>query len=207
MNKNIHYPEDKLILKKLASYTGVAAAAMLLLPANSHAEIKYYDPDDILISNDNRAYDIDINKDNITDFQIALNTSSYISTTFYTYYYSSMNMRNIINGNLVVANNDFISKLSENMYIGPTAQWDNAAVFCEGTGSYFDSTTRGNWTEDAYKKFIGIKFKISGEDHYGWIRASVYSKMYNMVVTIHDWAYEDKPGVPIKAGQTGNSSY
>ncbi len=207
MNKNIQHPEDKLILKKLASYTGFAAAAMLLLPSNSHAEIRYVDPDDVMIYNDNRAYDIDLNKDNITDFKIGLNTFSYFSTTFYTYYYSSMTMRRVMNDNRVMAFDDFVTKLSENMYIGPNGQWDDVAVFCEGTGSYFDVTTRGNWTEDAYKKFIGIKFKISGEDHYGWIRASVHSTMYNMVVTVHDWAYEDEPGVSIKAGQTETSSY
>lgn len=208
MKNNKQHSEDKLILKKLASYTGVAAAAVLLLPANSRADVHYFDPEDIIIDDNNTSYGLDINNDNYSDFKIGLNTDSYYNSTYYTYFYSFMTMSAMLNINYMIASNDFIKKLPENMTVGPDGPWDNVAVFCHGTGFYFGtSIIRGDWKESAEEKFIGVKFKISGKDHYGWIRASVASTMCYMKVTIHDWAYEDKPGVSIKTGQTENSSY
>jgi hypothetical protein len=48
-------------------------------------------------------------------------------------------------------------------------------------------------------KYIGVKFTISGNTHYGWILAS----FSNLTVTIKEYAYEGIPNTAINAGDTG----
>jgi len=48
-------------------------------------------------------------------------------------------------------------------------------------------------------RYLGFKFLIDGQVHYGWARVSV-PDIYDVVVT--GYAYETIPGKGIKAGQT-----
>lgn len=48
------------------------------------------------------------------------------------------------------------------------------------------------------KGYLGVRFQISGETHYGWIRFMADDDLKNG--RIMDWAYEDQPNTPIKAG-------
>jgi hypothetical protein len=50
--------------------------------------------------------------------------------------------------------------------------------------------------------FVGIKFKISGSYHFGWIRAHANIGPSNAVsASVIDWAYNDVAGASIKAGE------
>ncbi len=49
------------------------------------------------------------------------------------------------------------------------------------------------------EKFIGVRFYIGTEQHYGWIRVSMGDLLDPL--TIVDWAYEQTPGVKIRAGE------
>ena len=51
------------------------------------------------------------------------------------------------------------------------------------------------------EKYIGVRFYIGTEQHYGWIRASIGAHLEPM--TIVDWAYEETPGVGILTGDIG----
>lgn len=57
----------------------------------------------------------------------------------------------------------------------------------------------GNWSADTQTNFIGVRFNIGANTHYGWIRLTVDN--INHRLTIHDYAYEDTPDTPINAGQ------
>ena len=48
-------------------------------------------------------------------------------------------------------------------------------------------------------KYIGLKFKIDSNTHYGWVRVNV--NKYSTAITIKDYAYEDIPDLGIKAGE------
>lgn len=48
------------------------------------------------------------------------------------------------------------------------------------------------------KGYLGVRFQISGNTHYGWIRFAADEDMKSGRIV--DWAYEDQPDTPIKAG-------
>ena len=50
--------------------------------------------------------------------------------------------------------------------------------------------------------YIGVRFFIDGEQHYGWIRLGMSDELEPM--TIVDWAYEDVPGIGIITGDAAN---
>jgi hypothetical protein len=54
----------------------------------------------------------------------------------------------------------------------------------------------GPWRGVQYG-LLGVSFEINSQTHYGWIRMSDVSPV---TFVLHDWAYETRPGVPIKAG-------
>ncbi len=56
----------------------------------------------------------------------------------------------------------------------------------------------GNFS-DQLPGFLGVKFKIAAETHYGWIQYKANSDA--SVGTVIDWAYEDIPGKAIKTGE------
>ena len=68
-------------------------------------------------------------------------------------------------------------------WIGPSS----SGFYAIGYGDFFGQ-----------ERYIGIRFYIGTEQHYGWIRVSLGE--YIDPVTIIDWAYESTPGVGINTG-------
>jgi hypothetical protein len=63
--------------------------------------------------------------------------------------------------------------------------------YAYGYGDFFEET-----------KFIGVRFYIGANQHYGWIRVRLGE--YIDPVTIIDWAYESTPGLGILTGDGGD---
>ena len=61
----------------------------------------------------------------------------------------------------------------------------------------------GNWG-NVRNGYLGLKFNISGETHYGWARLNVRERVwpFSVVATITGYAYETIPNKPIIAGKT-----
>jgi hypothetical protein len=55
----------------------------------------------------------------------------------------------------------------------------------------------GEWLGWTGYRYLGFRFMISGETHYGWARIS------GGVRRLRDWAYESEPDTPILAGDNG----
>ncbi len=55
-------------------------------------------------------------------------------------------------------------------------------------------------------RYLGVKFLISGQTHYGWIRLTVITEPRGMSATITGYAYETIANKPIKAGQTSEAA-
>jgi hypothetical protein len=68
-----------------------------------------------------------------------------------------------------------------------------------GQQTYYQTDAVGLWP-GVGQKFMGLKFKIGEDTHYGWVRLSVAENCQSF--TIYDYAYEDVAGRGIKAGQT-----
>jgi len=71
--------------------------------------------------------------------------------------------------------------------------WDGDENFLV---AYVDVGGSGPWHRIQYG-LLGVSLQINGRTHYGWIRMSDVSQVSFI---LHDWAYETRPGVPIKAG-------
>jgi hypothetical protein len=60
----------------------------------------------------------------------------------------------------------------------------------------------GSWV-NVNNRYLGIKFEINGETHYGWARLSVQVQLpLTVTATLTGYAYETVPNKSIVAGQT-----
>jgi len=59
----------------------------------------------------------------------------------------------------------------------------------------------GYWA-NVRNRYLGLKFEINGQIHYGWARLSVQRQQYHLTATLTGYAYETIPNTEIKAGQT-----
>ncbi|MBE9490507.1 MAG: T9SS type A sorting domain-containing protein, partial [Bacteroidetes bacterium] len=62
----------------------------------------------------------------------------------------------------------------------------------------YSSGSRGNWSNKD-DKYLGLRFNISGNTHYGWARLTV--SVAGSTWVIKDYAYNTIPDEPITAGQ------
>ncbi|MFA6617722.1 MAG: T9SS type A sorting domain-containing protein [Candidatus Neomarinimicrobiota bacterium] len=184
--------EEKLLKNKVAGYSVLAGAALLLTPSAAEGEIIYHDPEDIVVDSSNATVDIDIDQDGSADFKIYYNL-------YYSYYSSSVSFDiNALDQNYVSGQSSSVKKLSNNVLISADNSWEKKPVFfnVDSAGS-----TWGNWPPNSKEQYFGIKFLISGNTHYGWVKASVERSVGgDLLLTVHDWAYENTPDTPIKTG-------
>lgn len=63
----------------------------------------------------------------------------------------------------------------------------------------------GSWDVPGAGNYLGIRFQINGETHYGWARVYVRFGFYSYVdALLTGYAYETEPNKPIRAGDTGS---
>ena len=67
----------------------------------------------------------------------------------------------------------------------------------------------GSWAGFDITRFVGIRFQINGETHYGWARLTVRFGTYSYVdalLTGYALTYDTIPDKPIVAGDTGSAN-
>jgi hypothetical protein len=70
-------------------------------------------------------------------------------------------------------------------------------------GTYFIS---GEWA-NTKNRYVGVKFVINGEVHYGWLGfRSVTTEFSKVTATLAGWAYETEPNKAIVAGDMGGAA-
>lgn len=102
----------------------------------------------------------------------------------------------------ILKRNGVPAKLNPGETITPSAAWDNGGTLV----STFPSDP-ANWRTDAADKYLGFRFKetFSSPDwHYGWIKLSVAEDASSF--TIKEWAYNQQPNQPVKAGEKSNTT-
>ncbi|MFH1051931.1 MAG: T9SS type A sorting domain-containing protein [bacterium] len=177
---------------------------------NLLSEIIYTDliPDKILspAAGSGQNYQIDMNVDNAGEFYIQVNNMSEG--------YESVKIAGIIRGNQIAGDGDtndvmnfFPLCLALNEVIGENTsylwfnnwdeQWDHelSVAICG-----FGINEPGHWAGGLKDKYLGVRFIIQGNYHYGWL--SIEIPAIPNTVTIKGFAYESTPNLPIKAGET-----
>ncbi|HZQ70844.1 MAG TPA: hypothetical protein VFA68_20120 [Terriglobales bacterium] len=188
-------------LNKGLNYYALAASAagvtLLSLSQPANAEV-IFTPANITTGAPGSTFNLDLNNDGIPDFTIkgygdgvynafmAINVTGageaiqFVKTcvgTLGTYcsYAAALNQGDKIPGKLLNTDGVIIEVANANAYKGV---WSNVQ-----------------------NHFLGLKFKISGQTHYAWVRMSVRAQPANLKAHISGYAYENTPNKAILAGQ------
>jgi hypothetical protein len=92
---------------------------------------------------------------------------------------------------------EFAQALSRGARIGPTGFFLPKKAIIEQTYSIY---YQGSWLNQGVH-YLGVRFPINGQMHYGWVRLEV---TWGIDGEMDGFAYETRPDTPINAGQTGS---
>jgi len=208
MKSSNHNSSSGNLHKRIKAYSAMAGAFVTLTPASQaavvHTEI---DPDTMIFSG--TTLFIDLNGDQINDISLMAESDS----TFYTGTSVQLNlaMAFVGSGNAIAGASSTYSTFggSTTTYqiaygLNPGIPISNSMSFNSGTephvlGQYLVSygTWMGNFV-DVVDKFLGVRFLINGNVHYGWVRLDVeLSGASAPKITVKGYAYEDVPNTQI----------
>lgn len=107
----------------------------------------------------------------------------------------------------------YVAALFRGAQVGPSAQFSSAKSAtiertAQSTSNEFsvcgiNRQLKGNFPGNTPDRFIGVKFLINGEIHYGWVRLSLDTTAFNnceVVSKITAYAYETEANKPITIG-------
>jgi hypothetical protein len=203
--------------RQLNAYAQMATAAgvsLLALAATSEARVVYTETNQV--TQDGFPIYIDLNHDGIKDFLVR--TSFYQGSSGLEIGLSAAGYRNANNrvagARFSTGGGYFVSAayaLPAGARIGPKGNFSVGSPFMalevfDGVGS--TDSDFGAWAgggKGVTDRYLGLKFVIDGEIHYGWARFSVtlgHERQFDDVTgTLTGYAYETVPGKPIIAGQ------
>lgn len=184
--------------RRLASYAAAAGAASIgALALATLAEAKVvYTPKNVQIPVNFGivGYGLDLNNDGIADFNLGNELSDSMGGQV---------AAPAVRGNRVLGAGRYASALASGANIGPAGPFAHRA---DGTlmarWAYFSSvfSTRGPW-KSSKDRYLGFKFLVNGEYHFGWARLSIHIK----TMTLTGYAYETVANTPITAGEETES--
>jgi hypothetical protein len=152
---------------------------------------------------------IDLNHDGINDFSFSLSSFAYHS------FDAALEVRALTGGEVVGNEGKFprpyASALVRGAKIGPPAHFSagaaGSATIARSHGEDINSTfysrkTYGKWGGNPPNRYLGVKFLIDGEIHYGWVRLTVIWGPHrnDISATITAYAYESVANKPTFAG-------
>jgi hypothetical protein len=181
---------------RLTAYATAATAAgvgVLALAAPSEAEV-VYTPTHLqlrAVYGGVPAYKLDLNGDGIADFEL-------INSTFGHGGDQSAKPRG---RNQVLGAGPYASALSSGAAIGPNGPFNGASFMARWINSSGSIFSHGPWV-NVRDRYLGFRFLIQGEYHFGWARISLdYGLMH-----LTGYAYETVANQPITAGQETGSA-
>jgi hypothetical protein len=188
--------------KKLVGYAAAAAAAGVAVLAGTPpaaAEVVYTP---VNVSIRNGPYGIDLNHDGIVDYTLQFCGEDVCGSSH------EQGLQLVLGkGNQVLSNG---KALSHGALIGPadkfTSNTSYGGVLLAVAGQYSKSWFFGEWAP-GINKYLGFKFLIDGQVHYGWARMKV-TDWYkpNGVVQLEGYAYERIAGKGLPAGLVPHSN-
>jgi len=203
----------------LLAYAAAATAAgvgILALSTPADAEIVYTATHQIMKPGSGILH-LDLNNDGINDFKFedgyftsifarrgAFPTGNTSRVTGYLYVIGS------VATNRAVANNKgFALALPHGAKVGSAGQFGSGSRlglmgYCNAVGGN-GSTNYGPWDRGARDRYLGFKFLISGEIHYGWARLNVARSRCGITAILTGYAYETVANTPIITGKTSGA--
>jgi hypothetical protein len=217
-------PLTSAIEKKLLGYAVLATAsgvAVLALSQSSEAKVIYTATHQKMPINS--AFSLDVNGDGIPDFTFFAGTELG-GARRETYTFNSdadMEVFGVTKSNQLWGEMEFrtigdfpvVSALSAGVKIGPGGKFATSNFWMGGVSatdgeqpSYFGPWAPKGGNEKA--RYVGLKFVMDGETHYGWARFNVQMRQPtkgNLQAYLTGYAYETVPNGPILAGKTSGA--
>ncbi len=213
--------------QRLKAYSALSSGVLIASVAG--AQIVYTDVNpDVTINSTNSYYDVDMNNNSTLDFRLLHQPISSVVNTTYMGVPITVNVNgdaiaigagtNALIGATSTINSNTVyvpSALALNTPINASASWKTSpatygtqtlAVKVDVTipaFGYSGTETGGNWLGET-DKYLGVKFTVGTNTHYGWIRLDVASDASSAV--IKDFAYDATPDAPILAGDMVTTS-
>jgi len=199
---------SEVIERRAKSYSIAAAAAgvsLLALAQPAEAEVLSTRK---IISIGSTPVTIDFNRDGVADFQFQLNSYS----IYHEGDFENASVRPLAHGAVVgepgPPRGDFYaSALDRGTKIGPSLHFSSGGgamiergvvAFCFIICSSVSGHLYGNWA-NVTNRYLGVKFLIDGDTHYGWVRLTVTGNYGSFTAQIDGYAYETIPNKPIVA--------
>lgn len=202
---------DRSLEKNLMAYAAAATAGLLSLAPCAEAEVVYTPsniPMAVAFLNQGPALtQFDLNNDGIPDFTFSMLSTQHASTRRAL---QLLKVAGYQSGNKIVS---VPAKIGVTAAAVPTGgKIGSQAMFASSgvdmairgyVGSFIRSS--GSWlkVETAY---VGLKFLINGQVHYGWARIKFPQPGEFVEPSIYGYAYETIPNQPIVAGQTSGTA-
>jgi hypothetical protein len=198
--------------KALASYAAAAAAAgvgVLALAADASAKI-IYTPAHVSIPVNGAPVLLDLTGDGTTDFSIKNSVQYLASTNLPDLTVQAGNASNAVWGRGVLSTSlapkgVFAWALPEGFRVESNESYfQNGGPWVMAWGEVGKvSYTFGQWFS-AKSRYLGLKFVIDGEIHYGWARFNVFrsTEQAGLEATLTGYAYDSVANRSIAAGDT-----
>jgi hypothetical protein len=187
--------------KAVRSYcaAGAAGVGLLALAKPAVAEIIYTPAHERLTTESHLL--IDVNHDGATDIvltnEVNPNTSGLSQSVFAS---GGINQGAVLtshtNDALALSRGAPIGSSQPFSIVGFMADRWRSALGRHGSG--------GNWL-DVKNRYLGVRFKINGETHYGWARLNIEVTANAIFTVLTGYAYDTVAGQKILAGQTSNT--
>jgi hypothetical protein len=198
--------------KNLLAYAAAASGGLLAATLPAEAQI-VYTPSNTpwAIAQENKGLAItplDINNDGIPDFAFAmlstLGVASSGTTTRFKFY---LRIAPGQNGNEAVqgVQAPLVSAVPAGVTIGPKEKFSPGARYLALTSFNGSNRTSGTW-QDVEFAYVGLKFLINGQVHYGWARIKFPYPGGTHFPSIYGYAYEATPNHPIVTGQISGTA-
>lgn len=151
---------------------------------------------------------IDLNHDGTKDFSFSLYGFAYHS------FHSTLRVTPLEGGAVVNTSSrgrSYASALMRGAKIGASAQFGpgNSTIIEGARGfdasSHYSRHLYGKWSGNPVNRYLGVKFLINGQAHYGWVRLTVTTEPRGLSAQITAYAYETVANKKILAGISGKS--
>ncbi|MGA9967401.1 MAG: hypothetical protein WBQ10_19550 [Terriglobales bacterium] len=191
--------------RRLNAYALAASAAGLgLFTVAPRADAKIiYTPANLPLMNQQQVF-FDLNHDGINDFSFYGRSISRrsISTFFFRLTVSPAQQGNAIWGVESHEHASCAAALPRGTRVGPKRPFQpNRVVLFDSSGGPNGGTAYCPWGGKIGTAYVGLKFSIKGQTHFGWARVKIAS-MYPYKIFLTGYAYETIPNKPIVTGET-----
>jgi hypothetical protein len=187
--------------RRLDLYVLAASAAgtgLLTFAQPAQGEIVYTPANQSIDANTH--FNLDLNHDGVPDFQIWNEYSFRVAIE------AKLGIKPLVAANRIAGNSEYAAALPGGVTIGGNERFPQKGDGIMVWWFYSFSSTiccgsYGPW-RNVKDRYLGLKFLVDGQTHYGWARLNVSIKDANITAKLTGYAYETEAGKPIDAGQT-----